>query len=199
MTLPYRLAATSPDIARRFAADAGPDPWGGGDPHVGEFAPVIMRGGKSGRRVIRPMHWGYPPPGQPAESFGAAPPRWVAQARNLESPFWIGNLRHVSLRCLIPATHFLVATGKEQQWWQVKDQPIFAIAGIWRDLTDMPVFAMLTTDPSAALLPVEKGAAPTGMPMIVQADDHETWLGADWKEASKLVKPAPSNVLIPAG
>ena len=30
--------------------------------------------------------------------------RWVSHVRNLESPFWIGNLRHVGLRCLIPSS-----------------------------------------------------------------------------------------------
>jgi putative SOS response-associated peptidase YedK len=199
MAMGYRLDAGSPAIAAAFDADAGPDPWGGGEINVGQFAPVIARGGRSARRVIRPMHWGYPPPGQPAESFGAGPPRWVPHVRNLESPFWIGNLRHVTLRCLIPATHFLSGAGKERHWWQVKDEPVFAFAGIWRDLTDMPVYAILTTDPSAALMPVEGGAAPSAMPVVLPPEAQEKWLSADWKEAAKLVQPLPSNALISAG
>ncbi len=195
----YSLKASSPDIARTFTADAGPDPWGGGEPQVGEFAPVITRGGMSGRRVIRPMHWGYPPPGQPSEAMGLGPPRWVASVRNLQSPFWIGNLRHVSLRCLIPASQFMSGTGKDKAWWRLQDEPIFAIAGIWRDLTDMPVFAMLSTEPSAALMPVEGGAALSSMPAIVLAADQEKWLNAEWKEASTLVEPIASSALIPVG
>jgi putative SOS response-associated peptidase YedK len=195
MAISYRLEAESPAIAAAFGADAGPDPWGGGEIGVGQFAPVIARGGKSGRRVIRPMHWGYPPPGQPAESFGLGPPRWVPHVRNLTSPFWIGNLRHVSLRCLIPATHFLGGAGKDRSWWGVKDQPVFAMAGIWRDLTDMPVFAILTTEPNAALMPVEGGAAPASMPFILSANAHEKWLSADWKEAVDMVRPIASTAL----
>jgi putative SOS response-associated peptidase YedK len=196
MATRYRLEAGSADIATALSADLGPDPWGGGEVGVGQFAPVITRGGKSGRRVIRPMHWGYPPPGQPSETFGLGPPRWVASVRNLESPYWIGNLRHCELRCLIPATHFENGTGKARRWYCVADEPVFAIAGIWRDLTDMPVFAVLATEPSSALIPVEGKGASASMPLILQRADHDRWLRADWKEAQELVRPLPSAAIV---
>jgi putative SOS response-associated peptidase YedK len=196
MTSHYRLSAHSAQIAAAFAADAGPDPWGGGDIVTGTFAPVIARAGKSGNRMIRPMHWGYPPPGASTEALGPNPPRWVAQVRNIESPYWIGNLRHTSLRCLIPATAFSLRYGKAEHWHGVRDTPLFAMAGIWRDLTDMPVFAVLATEPNGALIPVEGGKGPSSMPLILHADDHERWLGADWKEAQKLVQPFPAAMTI---
>jgi putative SOS response-associated peptidase YedK len=194
MATRYRLEAASPAIAHGFACDAGPDPWGGGEIGIGQFAPVIARAGKTGRVFIRPMHWGYPPPGQPTDSPGLGPPRWVASVRNLESPFWIGNLRHSGLRCLIPATHFQNGTGQEKRWYSLKAEPIFAIAGIWRDLTDMPVFAMLVTEPSSALIPVEGKGASSSMPLILRPKDHDRWLKADWKDAQKLVMPLSGDV-----
>jgi putative SOS response-associated peptidase YedK len=199
LTSHYRLAAASPQIADAFAADGGPDPWSGGDIFVGTFAPVIARAGRSGARLIRPMHWGYPPPGASTESIGPSPPRWVAQVRNVESPYWIGNLRHVSLRCLIPATAFALRLGKADLWYGVTDAALFAIAGIWRDLTDMPVFAMLTTEPNAAMLPVEGGKGPSAMPLILHASDYDRWLNADWKEAQALIKPFPGNQTMATG
>jgi putative SOS response-associated peptidase YedK len=159
----------------------------------GEFAPVIVRAGKSGKRVIRPMHWGYPPPGASTEALGPAPPRWVAQVRNINSPYWIGNLRHTQLRCLIPASAFALRQNKREHWYGVREAAPFAIAGIWRDLTDMPVFAMLTTEPNSALLPVEGGKAPAAMPLILHAADHDRWLNADWKEAQALITPFPAS------
>lgn len=192
MTSRYRLAAASPEIANAFAADAGPDPWAGGEIVPGTFAPVIARAGKTGRPVIRPMHWGYPPPGSLTEASGSAPPRWVAHVRNVESPYWIGNLRHISLRCLIPASAFAVRQDRTDHWFGVRDRALFAIAGIWRDLTDMPVFAMLTTEPNSALLPVEGGKGPSAMPLILAAEDQDRWLNADWKEAQALVRPWPA-------
>lgn len=192
MSTRYRLDASSAQIAAAFVADPGPDPWAGGDPLPGEFAPVIVKAGRSGNRLIRPMHWGYPPPGFSTEALGPQAPRWVAQVRNVDSPFWIGNLRHVSLRCLIPATAFVLRYGKADHGYRVKDSPLFAMAGIWRDLTDMPVFAMLVTEPNAAVLPVEGGKGPAAMPLILKPGDHDRWLNADWKEAQQLIVPFPS-------
>jgi putative SOS response-associated peptidase YedK len=120
----------------------------------------------------------------------------VASVRNLESPFWIGNLRHSELRCLIPATHFESGTGKERRWYRVAEEPVFAIAGIWRDLTDMPVFAMLVTDTSAALMPVEGKGASASMPLILRPSDHDRWLRADWKVAQQLVRPLSSAAIV---
>lgn len=192
MTAHYRLNATSAEIAAHFGADAGPDPWAGGEIVPGSFAPVIALTGKSGKRLIRPMHWGYPPPGASTEALGPGPPRWVTQVRNVGSPFWIGNLRHNELRCLVPATTFGLRHAKRENWYGVGEAALFAMAGIWRDFTDMPVFAILTTDPNSALMPVEGGKGPSAMPLILRASDQDRWLNADWKEAAALVKPFPS-------
>jgi putative SOS response-associated peptidase YedK len=193
VTSHYRLHANSAHIAAAFAADAGPDPWGGGAIMPGQFAPVITRAGRSGNRLIRPMHWGYPPPGTSTEALGPEPPRWVPQVRNLASPYWIGNLRHTNLRCLIPATAYALRYGRAEHWYGVRDTALFAMAGIWRDLTDMPVFAVLTTEPNSAMMPVEGGKGPSAMPLILRRTDHDRWLGADWKEAQTLVQPFPAR------
>jgi putative SOS response-associated peptidase YedK len=195
----YRLDISSPQLARMFSADAGPDPWAGGEVIVGQFAPVITRSGKTARRVIRPMHWGYPPPGQPSDAPGLGPPRWVASVRNFDSPFWIGNLRHHELRCLVPVSTFWLSAGsgkrRQQLACSLAGEAAFALAGIWRDLTDMPVFALLATDPSSALLPVEGGKGPESMPVILKAEDHDRWLSADWKEAQALAKTSAAAAL----
>ena len=182
MTRAYRLDASSHEIANTLSAQHGPDPWGGGDLAPGEFAPAVVRSQKTGQRVIRPMVWGYPAPN------GIAPDgqvTWVPNVRNLESPFWIGNLRHSELRCLVPATSFMLrATGKSH-WFGITGAPVFAMAGIWRDLTDMPVFAILLTASSG--LPRQAGAF--AMPVILEPEQQDKWLTADWKDAQPLVAP----------
>ena len=197
----YRLDAHASAIAAAAGAQIGRDVWEGVHPSPGQFAPVVTRAGRSGNRVIRPMHWGYPPPGWQPETalLDGETPRWVSTVRNLESPFWIGNLRHSELRCLIPATAFPVwsaaadpQTGKKKlHWFTAASQGVFAIAGIWRDLTDMPVFAMLTTKPNAAIAAINQKAA---MPVILGADDYFAWLSDDWKEAQNLVQPYAGRV-----
>jgi putative SOS response-associated peptidase YedK len=185
------LDLPSDAIARHFGADAGPDPWAGGIIQPAQFAPVIVRAGNAGRKLIRPMHWGYPAPGQSAEMTPPGAMRWVSHVRNLESPFWIGNLRHVALRCLIPLTAFTCRLGPKGALLKcsIGSHPAFAVAGIWRDLTDMPVFAMLTTEPSHALLPVEGGKVPASMPAVLDEAGQEQWLRADWKDAAELIRP----------
>jgi putative SOS response-associated peptidase YedK len=182
MTREYHLDATSPKIASIFGAQLGPDPWNGGTLAPGEFAPVIVQSQKTGQRVIRPMVWGYPAPG------GIAPDgkvNWVPTVRNVESPFWIGNLRHTELRCLIPATSFISRARSRQARFALSDQSPFAMAGIWRDLTDMPVFAIMSTDAVGKV----KSIGANSMPVILETAQQKGWLNADWKEASSLIAP----------
>jgi putative SOS response-associated peptidase YedK len=184
VTSHYRLNAASHEIAVAFGASQGPDPWGGGTLSPGEFAPVIARSQKTGQRFMRPIVWGYPAPG--AEGISpSGEVRWVPNVRNIESPFWIGNLRHSELRCIVPATAFMLRGKGRMNWFGVADLPVFAMAGIWRDLTDMPVFAIVTADASG--LAREAGAS--AMPVILDLDKIDRWLCADWKEAQTLVAP----------
>ena len=197
MTALYSLDATADDIARDFHADPGRDPWSGGYATPGRFMPVIIRGRDGGRRIV-PRLWGVPPP--PATALvGGAP---VAHVRNVESPFWIGTLRHVPHRCLIPASAFQTwsqqpdpRTGKRSACrFALAGAHLFAMAGIWRD-SEIPSFAMLTCEPNRLVASVN----PRTMPVILQPEDQETWLRADWKTASRLVAPFPSQLMVVSG
>jgi putative SOS response-associated peptidase YedK len=180
----YRLDAPANQIAARFDADPGADVWDGGYVAPKRFGPVII--GQQHRRLA-PMLWGFPPP-----SGGTRP---VTNVRNLESPFWIGTLKHVELRCIVPVTQFQEWSGepgkKVQHWFDVPSQPVFAFAGIWRDLTDVPVFAFLTCEPNALVEPVH----PKAMPVILHPEDYDVWLNADWKDARRVVEPYPSQLM----
>jgi putative SOS response-associated peptidase YedK len=182
MTRCYCLDRPSHEIAVAFDAHQGPDPWGRGNLLPGEFAPVVIQSQKTQQRVIRPMVWGYPAPDGIAPNGDV---NWVPTVRNVDSPFWIGNLRHSELRCLVPATAFLLRAKGREYTFALPDQPLFAMAGIWRDLTDMPVFAIITTD--AGGLAHEAGA--NAMPVILETDQIDRWLRADWKDARQLAAP----------
>ena len=120
------------------------------------------------------MVWGYPAPNSITPSGEV---QWVTTVRNVASPFWIGNLRHVELRCLVPATE-IISRAKDEAYGGDSVPSLFAMAGIWRDLTDMPVFAIVTVDQG-------KHSAP----LILDGFQQQRWLTADWKDASKLLKP----------
>lgn len=188
MTNLYRLDAPASAIAEAFGAEAGDDPWTGDYVAPGRPAPVIVSDGRGGsRRFLRPKLWGVPPPPQ-----GDRP---VTTVRNLQSPFWIGTLRHAELRCLIPATAFALWSGpagaKRQHWFSVPSRPIFAFAGIQRQGEDWPCFAVLTTDPNRLV----EHYQPAAMPVILHPDDYATWLGGEWRDAVALAVPYPSQLM----
>jgi putative SOS response-associated peptidase YedK len=172
MVHPYRLDASAAQIGAALGADPGPDPWQGGSVIPGTFAPVVLRG-KAGTRYMIPRLWGVPPPPR-----GTHP---VTHVRNLESPFWIGTLRHTEFRCLVPATAFRSGA----RWFGVPAAPVFALAGVWRD-SEVPSFAILTVA-GDGLYPLENA---TSVPLVLRPQDYALWLAADWKKAQDLVAPA---------
>jgi putative SOS response-associated peptidase YedK len=187
----YRLDAPANQIADAFAAEAGADPWTGDYVAPGKFAPVIISG-RERRRIIVPRAWGVPPPAK-AQIDGRTRP--ITNVRNLESPFWIGTLRHTELRCLVPVTSFMEWGGskgaRSQHWFSIPSEPIFAFAGIWRD-SDVASFAFLTCEPNSLVGAVH----PKAMPVILASEDHGAWLNAPWPDAARLVSPFPSQLML---
>jgi putative SOS response-associated peptidase YedK len=201
VTVLYRLDAPALAIARHFAASAGEDPWAGGAVAPGRFAPVITTGrefvagprpsGEPTRRMI-PRLWGVPPP--PSARDGG---RGILTVRNVDSPFWIGNLRNSEFRCLVPATAFMAwgkardPEGKRRQvWFACADQPLFAFAGVWKD-SEVPSFALLTCEANAAL----RHEGRETMPVILPAGSHHAWLNGGWERAQKLAAPYSSSLM----
>ncbi len=197
----YRLDAAAAAIGQAFGVRAGDDPWAGGYVASASFAPVITAGREfiagpgEARQPWRmvPRLWGVPPP--PSAHDAARP---VLSVRNTESPFWIGNLRNPEFRCLVPATAFMEwggigADGKRRQhWFACADQPLFAMAGVWKD-AEVPGFALLTCAPNAEL----KRAGRDAMPVILPPDRGAwaTWLHGGWDKATALLQPYSSSLL----
>lgn len=203
MTVLYRLNACAAEIAVRFGARASADdPWSGGTIGPASFAPVVTAGrefvagprpaGEAERRLV-PRLWGVPPPPSASD-----PGRSVLTVRNPDSPFWIGNLRNSEFRCLVPATSLMLwgrtdpVTGKRRQHWlSCADQPLFALAGVWKD-SEVASFALLTCPANAMLreLGVER------MPVILPGDPARLhlWLLGGWDRAGALVAPYASGL-----
>ncbi|WP_108788530.1 SOS response-associated peptidase family protein [Erythrobacter sp. Alg231-14] len=209
MTHLYRLDCSAHQMASRFGARAGDDPWAGGYIAPIKFAPVVTAGRDfiagprpSGRALqprITPRLWGVSPPPKADD-----PTRRITHVRNPDSPFWIGNLRNSEFRCLIPATSFML-WGSEidyegrrlKQWFAPQTTlenrvgtggtapPIFALAGVWKD-EEVPGFAILTHEAKGAA----KDAGCRSMPLILPDDEdaHQTWLHGGWDQARRLVE-----------
>ena len=123
----------------------------------------------------------------------------VFTVRNPDSPFWIGNLRNSEFRCLVPATALLEwGKGKDsggkrrQHWFTCADQPLFALAGVWKD-SEVPSFAQLMTEPNA----LYRHAGRDAMPVILPPDPRawHLWLHGEWARAKDLLAPYPSSAM----
>ena len=198
MTAHYRLDADAAQIAQAFDADARRDPWSGGYVTPNRPAPVILCN-KDGDRYLAPRIWGVPP--HQSFSSGITDPRDyrpVTTVRNTQSPFWIGNLRHIRYRCMIPVTAFQIwsshpdpRTGrKTPHWFHLPAEPIFAFAAIWRD-SEVASFAILTTDVNDCIASVN----PSGMPVILSPEDQDRWMDSDWQTAQSLVRTYPDSMI----
>jgi putative SOS response-associated peptidase YedK len=158
----YRLDTPAPHIAAALRADQGGDLWPGGAVAPGGYAPVVITEKGKGRRLV-PRQWGVPPP--PRGEFV------VPFLRNLDSPFWIGPLRHTQFRCLVPITHLR----KGRDWLALASGQMVTCAGLWRD-SEVPSFAIVTAGAAGA------------MPVVLAPGDIDLWLHADIKLARRLVE-----------
>jgi hypothetical protein len=116
--------------------------------------------------------------------------------RNLCLPQWRKLAEDPAYRCLIPLTEFCEWTPdkhdlgdggpiKGEMWLNVKDQPIFAIAGFWRQLGEDRTFAMVTCNPNELVAPIH----PKAMITILAPEDHERWLTCPGDEVLALPRP----------
>jgi putative SOS response-associated peptidase YedK len=79
-------------------------------------------------------------------------------------------------RCIIPLTGFCEAEGewgsKTRTWFNVKDRPIFAWAGMSKVSDEWgPVYSGLMTDCNEIVRPVH-----SRMPVLLHEEEYELWL-----------------------
>ncbi len=125
--------------------------------------------------------------------------RKVAQTnvRTLHLPQWRSLVTDPANRCLIPLTEFCewareptdLGDGKKpikgEMWFGVTDQPVFAIAGFWRQVGEQRYFAMVTCDANELVAPIH----PKAMITILRPDDHERWLTGSYDDVLSLQRP----------
>ena len=136
---------------------------------------------QGGARVMQSMIWGFPLrlKGMEPESK----PKPVNNIADLNKSMWVGLARKPEWRCLIPLTAFAEAEGpkgaKTRTWFSLKDQPVFAWAGLWRQSAEWgPVYAGVMTDCNEAIRPVHDR-----MPVLLHADEYDRWLNGSFDDA----------------
>lgn len=125
----------------------------------------------------------------------------IINVRNLALSQWRKLAERPENRCVVPLTEFCEFTCekhdlgdgecplKGEMWFQVTDQPVFAVAGLWQRTKGGNGFAMVTCDPNGLFEPLHRKATLT----ILNPEDVTTWLRGSYNEAVALQRPYPGE------
>jgi putative SOS response-associated peptidase YedK len=113
---------------------------------------------------------------------------------------WRPRLENPEGRCLIPLTEFCewtpgthdVGGGKPikgEMGFDVLDQDVFAVAGVWQQLGDQRWFAMITCDPNELVAPIH----PKAMITILHPEEYDQWLTGSYDDVVALQRPYPAD------
>lgn len=184
------MDTSASEVAKLFgAADAG-----------GSNAPAEIYPGYPGMVVaggeLRSMVWGFPLALKSKKTGAPLKPKPVNNVRSdkLDSGFWRPSFQ--SRRCLIPVTEFAEAEGEKgrmtRTWFALPDQPVFAVAGIWRDTAEWgPAYSMVMTEACIHVADVHDR-----MPVILRRDDWSDWLDGPPDAAALLCRPYPELMAV---
>jgi putative SOS response-associated peptidase YedK len=74
-------------------------------------------------------------------------------------------------------------------WFEVVDQPLFAVAGFWQATAAGNGFTMVTCDPNELVAPIH----PKAMITILEPTDWDTWLRGSYDDVVALQRPYPGD------
>jgi putative SOS response-associated peptidase YedK len=106
-------------------------------------------------------------------------------------------------RCLVPASGFYEwqasANGKTPHYIHLKDEPLFAFAGLYERTKDdqgheLLTYTIITTAPNSLMAGIHNR-----MPVILPQEAEETWLNPDETEADRLtplLQPYPAEAML---
>jgi putative SOS response-associated peptidase YedK len=155
--------------------------------------PGIVVRMQDGEMVLDQMGWGFPVTlkgarGQPLK------PRPVNNARfDKLGGFWARWARNPAQRCLIPTARFAEAVGipgsMTTTWLSVKDQPVFAWAGLWTTSPEWgDVFTAVMTDNAPELAAIHDRS-----PVVLDPANWSAWLSAPIEDLKQFDRPYPAE------
>lgn len=162
------------------------------------FQPVVRLDGDTGERELAIMRWGLIPfwakDAKIAYSTINARAETIATSATYREAF-------KKRRCLVPADWFyewkkIDAKTKQPYAIALKDDSIFAFAGLWETWKDkatdqsLQTYTIITTDPNELMETIH-----TRMPVILEPRDYARWLepGDPSRPPIDLLRPYPAE------
>ncbi len=135
---------------------------------------------ENGQRILQSMTWGFPL--KLSFQTPESKPKPVNNIADLNKNMWKGLATKPQWRCLIPVTHFAEAEGrkgsKTRTWVNIKDHPIIAWGGLWRNSSEWgPVYSGAMTDSNTAIVPLHDR-----MPVLLLEDEWDRWLNGSFDD-----------------
>lgn len=168
----YTVRKSAAEVAAHFGVSV-PTSFNTPDETLPGYPGMVVRE-DNGRRVLQSMVWGFPLKLKSMKP--ESKPKPVNNIADVQKGIWIGLARKPEWRCLIPVTEFAEAEGpkgaRTRTWFTIKDQPVFAWAGLWRKSVEWgDVYSGVMTDANKAVAPVHDR-----MPVLLMPDDYDRWL-----------------------
>jgi putative SOS response-associated peptidase YedK len=170
----YTVRKSAAEVAAHFGVDV-PTEFNTPEETLPGYPGMVVREAE-GARVLQSMVWGFPRPMKSKKTGLPIKPKPVNNIADLTNFMWRGIAPKPQWRCLIPVTGFAEAEGEKgsmtRTWFAVKDQPIFAWAGMWRISDEWgAVYSGMMTDCNEAIRPVHDR-----MPVLLHPDEYDQWL-----------------------
>jgi putative SOS response-associated peptidase YedK len=153
-----------------------------------ENAPVVRI--KNDRRELVVLRWGW-------GKMKVTPREWInARAEKIGTRPYAESFR--LRRCLIPVSGFyewrkMPSGRRAPHWIGMKDRAPFALAGIWKEITNaktgelLDAYLVITCAPNELMEQLHDR-----MPLIIDPADYDRWLSAD-RPPLDLLKPYPAE------
>lgn len=167
--------ATADYSAEDLAALSGVDPATVKQPepryNVAPMQPVrVLRHDANGKMEVLEMRWGFVP--HWAKDPAKASPMINARCETIAQKPTFRDAFH-DRRCIMPTSGFYEWRREDKQpfYIQMKDESLFALAGIWDKTGNSESFAIVTTEANSVVAEYHDR-----MPVIIAKKDVATWL-----------------------
>lgn len=152
---------------------------------------------EEGERVLEQMTWGFPLAQKSKKTGLPLKPKPVNNARfDKLGTYWKRWAIDPRNRCLIPTARYAEAVGEPgrmtETWLSLRDQPIFAWAGLWSISDEWgAVYTGVMTDNAPELAHIHDRS-----PVILDPADWDTWLHAPLADLYQFDRPFPADRMV---